>query len=116
MIKSRLMLVAFIILTVTLGKAFSAEEPLEPNAKLYVLHFQKGVELTDKGEYELARSRFLMTLYLNPDHAGANYQLGLMAYNDNNNSAAISFLERASHGMPNSIEPIFGKYRKPCYD
>lgn len=107
MIKSRIMLATILTLTIALGKAFSAEEPLGANAKLYALHFQKGLELADKGEHELARNRFLMVLYLNPDHAGANYQLGLMAYNDNSNSAAISFLERASRGMPNSIERLY---------
>ena len=45
-----------------------------------------------------------MTIYLHPDHAGANYQLGLMAYSDNNYSAAISFLERASVAMPDKVE------------
>ena len=66
--------------------------------------FKEGKAHNDNGDRALARKHFLMTIYLHPDHAGANYQLGLMAYSDNNYSAAISFLERASVEMSDKVE------------
>ncbi len=96
--------IATALITISISLAQEPTESPELDSKLYELHFQKGKEHNDDGERGLARKYFLMTIYLHPDHPGANYQLGLMAYSDNNYSAAISFLERASMGMPNKIE------------
>ena len=66
--------------------------------------FKRARNIMTMGDRALARQHFLMTIYLHPDHAGASYQLGLLAYSDNNYSAAISFLERAIVEMSNKIE------------
>ena len=99
----------FILATMTVavvsaGLAHEPTESPELDSKLYELHFQRGKAHNDNGDRALARKHFLMTIYLHPDHAGANYQLGLMTYSDNNYSAAISFLERASVAMPDKVE------------
>ena len=93
-----------IVATISIGLAQEPTESPELDSKLYEFHFQKGKEYNDDGNRALARQHFLMTIYLHPDHAGASYQLGLLAYSDNNYSAAISFLERASVEMSNKIE------------
>ena len=99
--------VTTMVFTVSIGSsAYSVEGPAL-DSKLYELHFQQGMEHYAEGERDLALSRFLLTIYLNPDHAGANYQLGLMAYGDNNYSAAISFLESASMGMSDKVELFY---------
>lgn len=98
---------AALTLTVSIGFAEDSAKSPVLDSKLYELHFQKGKELRDRGETDLARHRFLMTIYLNPDHPGANYQLGLMAASDSNDSAAISFLERANVGMPGDVERFY---------
>ena len=103
-IKYLLILMTITIATISVGLAQEPAENSELDSKLYELHFQKGKAYNDNGDRELARKHFLMTIYLHPDHAGANYQLGLMAYSDNNYSAAISFLERASVEMSDKIE------------
>lgn len=103
-IKHLLILTTITVATISIGFAQEPTENPEVEPKLYELHFQKGQAYNDDGERSLARQSFLMTIYLHPDHAGANYQLGLMAYSDNNYSAAISFLERASVGMSNKVE------------
>ena len=89
---------------VSVGSAHEPTENSKLDSKLYELHFQEGKAHNDNGDRASARKHFLMTIYLHPDHAGANYQLGLMAYSDNNYSAAISFLERASVAMPDKVE------------
>lgn len=103
-IKYLLILVTTTAVTISIGLAQESIESPEPDSKLYELHFQKGKTYNDNGERALARKHFLMTIYLHPDHGGANYQLGLMAYSDNNYSAAISFLERASMEMSDKVE------------
>ena len=100
-------LLIFATMTVAVMSVGLAQEPTESpelDSKLYELHFQKGRAHNDDGDRALARKYFLMTIYLHPDHPGANYQLGLMAYSDNNYSAAISFLERASIAMSDKVE------------
>lgn len=103
-IKYLLILVTTTAVTISIGLAHEPTESPELDSKLYELHFQKGKTYNDNGERALARKHFLMTIYLHPDHGGANYQLGLMAYSDNNYSAAISFLERASMEMSDKVE------------
>ena len=97
-IKYLLILATTTAATISIGLAQEPTESPELDSKLYELHFQKGSAHNDNEDRALARKHFLMTIYLHPDHAGANYQLGLMAYRDNNYSAAISFLERAECG------------------
>ena len=99
-----LLILATTVVAISIGLAQEPTESPELDSKLYELHFQKGKAHNDNGDRALARKHFLMTIYLHPDHAGANYQLGLMAYSDNNYSAAISFLERASVAMPDKVE------------
>ena len=99
-----LLILATTVATISIGLAQEPTESFELDSKLYELHFQKGKTHNSDGDKALARKHFLMTIYLHPDHAGANYQLGLMAYSDNNYSAAISFLERASVAMPDKVE------------
>ena len=99
-----LLMFATAVVTISIGLAQEPTESPELDSKLYELHFQEGKTHNDNGDRVLARKHFLMTIYLHPDHAGANYQLGLMAYSDNNYSAAISFLERASIAMPDKVE------------
>ena len=103
-IKYLLILATTTAATISIGLAQEPMESSELDSKLYELHFQKGSAHNDNGDRALARKHFLMTIYLHPDHAGANYQLGLIAYSDNNYSAAISFLERASVEMSDNIE------------
>ncbi len=103
-IKYLLIVVTTTVVTISIGLAQEPPESPELNSKLYELHFQKGKTYNDNGDRALARMHFLTTIYLHPDHGGANYQLGLMAYSDNNYSAAISFLERASMEMSDKIE------------
>ena len=103
-IKYLLILATTTAATISIGLAQEPTESPELGSKLYELHFQKGSAHNDNGDRALARKHFLMTIYLHPDHAGANYQLGLIAYRDNNYSAAISFLERASVEMSDNIE------------
>ena len=103
-IKYLLILTTITVTTISIGLAQEPTESPELDSKLYELHFQEGKAHNDNGDRALARKHFLMTIYLHPDHAGANYQLGLMAYSDNNYSAAISFLERASMAMPDKVE------------
>ena len=98
------LILATTIAVVSVGLAHEPTESSKLDSKLYELHFQEGRAHNDGGDRALARKHFLMTIYLHPDHAGANYQLGLMAYSDNNYSAAISFLERASVEMSDKIE------------
>ena len=104
MIKYFLILATTTVTTISIGLAQELAENPELDSKLYEIHFQEGKAHNDSGDRALARKHFLMTIYLHPDHAGANYQLGLMAYSDNNYSAAISFLERASVEMSDKIE------------
>jgi tetratricopeptide (TPR) repeat protein len=92
------------VAVVSVGLAHEPTESPELDSKLYELHFQEGKAHNNNRDRVLARKHFLMTIYLHPDHAGANYQLGLMAYSDNNYSAAISFLERASVEMSDKVE------------
>ena len=99
-----ILILATTVVTIAIGLAQESTESPELDSKLYELHFRKGKAYNDDGDRILARKHFLMTIYLHPDHAGANYQLGLMAYNDNNYSAAISFLERAGVEMSDNIE------------
>ena len=96
-----------VISTLSMSFAENSTENPDPHSVLYELHFQKGMAHDARGERELARSRFLLTIYLHPDHPGANYQLGVMAYSDNNNSAVISFLKRASGEMADNIELFY---------
>ena len=103
-IKYLLILVTMTVSTISAGLAHEPTESPELDSKLYELHFQRAKAHNDSGDRALARKHFLMTIYLHPDHAGANYQLGLMAYSDNNYSAAISFLERASMEMSDKVE------------
>ena len=103
-IKYFLILATMAVATISIGLAQEPTESSELDSKLYELHFQKGKTHNENGKRALARNNFLMTIYLHPDHAGANYQLGLIAYRDNNYSAAISFLERASVEMSDNIE------------
>ena len=103
-IKYLLILLTITVATISIGLAQEPTESPELDSKLYELHFQEGSAHNDNGDRALARKHFLMTIYLHPDHAGANYQLGLMAYSDNNYSAAISFLKRASVAMPDKVE------------
>ena len=103
-IKYLLIFMTITAVAISIGLAQEPTESPELDSKLYELHFQKGKAHNDNGDRALARKHFLMTIYLHPDHARANYQLGLMAYSDNNYSAAISFLERASVAMPDKIE------------
>ena len=103
-IKYLLIFVMTTVVASSIGLAQAPTESLELDSKLYELHFQEGKAHNNNGDRTLARKHFLMTIYLHPDHAGANYQLGLMAYSDNNYSAAISFLERASVAMPDKVE------------
>lgn len=103
-IKYPLILATTIITTISIGLAQEPTESPELDSKLYELHFQEGKAHNDNGDRALARKHFLTTIYLHPDHPGANYQLGLMAYSDNNYSAAISFLEKASVEMSDKIE------------
>ncbi|MYE90876.1 tetratricopeptide repeat protein, partial [Candidatus Poribacteria bacterium] len=102
-IKYLLILATTTVTTISIGLAQAPTEGSELDSKLYELHFQEGKAHNDNGNRALARKHFLMTIYLHPDHAGANYQLGLMAYSDNNYSAAIAFLERASAAMPDKV-------------
>ena len=92
------------VAVISVGLAQEPAESPELDSKLYELHFQQGKAYNDSGDRTLARQHFLTTIYLHPDHSGANYQLGLMAYSDNNYSAAISFLERASVEMSEKVE------------
>ena len=103
-IKYFLILATMAVATISIGLAQEPTESPELDSKLYELHFQKGSAHNDNEDRALARKHFLMTIYLHPDHAGANYQLGLMAYRDNNYSAAISFLEKAGVEMPDEVE------------
>ena len=103
-IKYFLILATMTVVTTSTGLAQEPMESSELDSKLYELHFQKGKTRNENGKRALARNNFLMTIYLHPDHAGANYQLGLIAYSDNNYSAVISFLERASVEMSDNIE------------
>ena len=103
-IKYLFILAATTVATISIGLAQEVTESSELDSKLYELHFQKGKAYSEDGNRALARKHFLMTIYLHPDHAGANYQLGLMAYSDNNYSAAISLLERASMEMSDKVE------------
>ena len=103
-IKYLLILATTIIIMISIGLAQEPTDSPELDSKLYELHFQKGKTYNDDGDRPLARKHFLTTIYLHPDHPGANYQLGLMAYSDNNYSAAISFLEKASVEMSDKIE------------
>ena len=103
-IKYLLILATMTVSTISVGLSHEPMESPELDSKLYEIHFQRGKAHNDNGDRVLARQHFLMTIYLHPDHAGANYQLGLMAYSDNNYSAAISFLERASVAMSDKIE------------
>ena len=103
-IKDLLILTTITVTTISIGLAQEPMESPELDSKLYELHFEEGKTHSDSGDRTLARKHFLMTIYLHPDHAGANYQLGLMAYSENNYSAAISFLERASVEMSDKIE------------
>ena len=103
-IKDLLILATITVTTISIGLAQEPTESPELDSKLYELHFQEGSAHNDNRDRALARKHFLMTIYLHPDHAGANYQLGLMAYSENNYSAAISFLERASVEMSDKIE------------
>ena len=104
---STIFLATIIIFPLSIHAAADSADGPGLDSKLYELHFRKGMEHYYKGDQDLARSRFLLTIYLNPDHPGANYQLGLMARSDNNHSAAISFLERASLGMPDKVEVFY---------
>ena len=99
-----LLILATTIAVVSIGLTQEPTESPELDSKLYELQFQEGKAHSHNGDRALARKHFLMTIYLHPDHAGANYQLGLMAYSDNNYSAAISFLERASVAMSDKVE------------
>ena len=103
-IKYLLIFTTITVAGISIGLAQEPTENPELDSKLYELHFEEGKTYNDSGDRTLARKHFLMTIYLHPDHAGANYQLGLMAYSDNSYSAAISFLERASVAMPDKIE------------
>ena len=103
-IKYLLIFTTITVTTISIGLAQEPTENPELDSKLYELHFEEGKTHNDSGDRTLARKHFLMTIYLHPDHAGANYQLGLMAYSDNSYSAAISFLERASVEMSDKIE------------
>ena len=103
-IKDLLILTTITVTTISIGLAQEPMESPELDSKLYELHFEEGKTHSDSGDRTLARKHFLMTIYLHPDHAGANYQLGLMAYSDNNYSAAISFLGRASVEMSDKVE------------
>ena len=103
-IKYLLILMTMTVAVISIGLAQEPTESPELDSKLYELHFQKGKAYNEDGDRALARQHFLMTIYLHPDHPGANYQLGLMAYSDNNYSAAISFLERASMAMSDKVE------------
>ena len=103
-IKYLLIFTTITVTTISIGLAQEPTENPELDSKLYELHFEEGKTYNDSGDRTLARKHFLMTIYLHPDHAGANYQLGLMAYSDNSYSAAISFLERASVEMSDKIE------------
>ena len=89
-IKDLLILTTITVTTISIGLAQEPTESPELDSKLYELHFQEGSAHNDNGDRALARKHFLMTIYLHPDHAGANYQLGLMAYSDNNYSAMLS--------------------------
>ncbi len=103
-IKYLLIFTTITVAGISIGLAQEPTENPELDSKLYELHFEEGKTYNDSGDRTLARKHFLMTIYLHPDHAGANYQLGLMAYSDNSYSAAISFLERASVEMSDKIE------------
>ena len=99
-----LLILAMTVAVISIGLAQEPTESPELDSKLYEIHFQKGKAYNEDGDRALARKYFLMTIYLHPDHAGANYQLGLMAYSDNNYSAAISFLKRARVELSDKIE------------
>ena len=99
-----LILATTVVTMISTGLAHEPTENPELDSKLYELHFQQGKAYNDSGDRTLARQYFLTTIYLHPDHGGANYQLGLMAYSENNYSAAISFLERASVEMSDKVE------------
>ena len=103
-IRYLLILATMAVAAISVGLAQEPAESPELDSKLYELHFQQGKAYNDSGDRTLARQHFLTTIYLHPDHSGANYQLGLMAYSDNNYSAAISFLERASVEMSEKVE------------
>ncbi len=103
-IRYLLILATMAVAAISVGLAQEPAESPELDSKLYELHFQQGMAYNDSGDRTLARQHFLTTIYLHPDHSGANYQLGLMAYSDNNYSAAISFLERASVEMSEKVE------------
>lgn len=103
-IRYLLILATMAVAMISTGLAQEPAESPELDSKLYELHFQQGKAYNDSGDRTLARQHFLTTIYLHPDHGGANYQLGLMAYSDNNYSAAISFLERASLEMSDKVE------------
>ncbi len=103
-IRYLLILATMAVAVISVGLAQEPAESPELDSKLYELHFQKGKAYNDNGDRALARKHFLTTIYLHPDHSGANYQLGLMAYSENNYSAAISFLERASLEMSDKVE------------
>ena len=105
---------AALTLTVSIGLAEDLAESPVLDSKLYELHFQKGMEHHGRGESDLARHRFLIAIYLNPDHPGANYQLGLIAASNSNDLAAISFLERANVGMPGDVERFYWLGRVYC--
>ena len=79
-IKDLLILTTITVTTISIGLAQEPMESPELDSKLYELHFEEGKTHSDSGDRTLARKHFLMTIYLHPDHAGANYQLGLMAY------------------------------------
>ena len=99
-----LLILAMTVAAISIGLAQEPTESPELDSKLYEIHFQKGKAYNEDGDRALARKHFLLTIYLHPDHAGANYQLGLMAYSDNNYSAAISFLKRARVELSDKIE------------
>ena len=103
-IRYLLILATMTVAVISVGLAQEPAEGPELDSKLYELHFEQGKAYNDRGDRPLARQYFLTTIYLHPDHGGANYQLGLMAYGENNYSAAISFLERASVEMSEKVE------------
>ena len=76
-IKYLLILATTTVTTISVGLAHEPTESPELDSKLYELHFQKGKTYNDNGDRALARTHFLTTIYLHPDHGGANYQLGL---------------------------------------
>jgi tetratricopeptide (TPR) repeat protein len=77
---------------------------LAPDAGLLVMIAEARLTL---GQRDEARRTLEAALRLQPEHPGAHFQLGNLLAEAGDAAGAIPHLERAVHGMPRAVPPLF---------